>query len=285
MEAGHFSDGCLRDADGSERQWPELAVLGDPVAHSLSPRLHAAALEARGIDARYEAIRVSRAELAAALESAQSAAVRGLNLTLPLKECALPLVRRCTDEVERIGAANTLALRRGIWTAHNTDARGLAMALERGLGGGLSRALRRCIVIGSGGSARAAVVALEGLGAGSVEVSARNPSRAAWASDLGVGVRALDHVDPAGSTLIVNCTPLGLDPDDPPPIAVNRLDRGTYVLDLTYGASPSALLRASSGNGQDGRAMLVAQAALAFSVWYGELPPLAEMAAAIGLQW
>lgn len=266
-------------------EWPELAVLGDPVGHSLSPRLHTAALKARDIDARYEAIRVPRAELASSLEAASRAGVRGLNLTLPLKQDALGLVARRTEECTRIGAANTLVLRRGEWMAHNTDARGLAMALERELGSTMGQQLRRCLIVGAGGAARAAAHALQALGAGRVEISARDLSRAEWAANFGAESVAPDAVDLPALSLIINCTPLGLDPDDPAPVDVSRLDASAYVLDLTYGATPSALLSSFPGRGQDGRAMLVAQAALSFSVWYGALPPLVAMAATVGLDW
>jgi shikimate dehydrogenase len=277
--------GRLLAIDGSEEQWPALAVLGDPVAHSLSPKLHAAALGKRGIDSSYEAIRVERSELASSLEAAARAGVRGLNLTLPLKQDALGLVARRTEECTRIGAANTLVLRGGEWMAHNTDARGLAMALERELGSMLRGQLRRCLIVGAGGSARAAACALEALGAGQMEIVARDPARAAWAHDFGARVIPPDAAELSVQTLIVNCTPLGLQPDDPSPVDVSRIDHSAHVLDLTYGATPSILLSSFRGRGQDGRAMLVAQAALAFSIWYGALPPLVEMAAAIGMDW
>jgi shikimate dehydrogenase len=278
-------DGELRGPDGGERPWPELAVLGDPVAHSLSPRLHAAALAKRGIDARYEAIRVRQNQLDAALAAALEGGVRGLNLTVPLKERGLAAVARATDECRRIGATNTLVARAGAWTGHNTDARGLAMALERDLGAGLPAQVRRCMILGSGGSARAALVALEGLGAGVITVATRDVRRADWARRLGAVVEPLSSADPGTASLVVNCTPVGLDPDEPPPVEVDRLAPAAYVLDLTYAERPSRLLRGMTGRGQDGRAMLVAQAALAFSAWYGALPPVAEMAAAIGLDW
>lgn len=280
-----FEDGRLIDAAGEPAPWPELSVWGDPVAHSHSPALHGAALAARKIAASYRAIRVRPEEFASALAAAGKAGVRGVNLTLPLKELALAEVDRRTDETAQIGAANTLVLRRGEWTAHNTDARGLAMALERDLGSGLGAQLARCLVLGAGGAARAAAAALQGLGARSVEVAARDPERAGWAPHFGAEARALSTVAIERATLVVNCTPLGLRPDDPAPVDPGRLDPGAYVLDLTYGAHPPALLAGFAGRGQDGRAMLVAQAALAFSVWFGALPPLQEMAAAIDLQW
>lgn len=285
MRAAEFVENRLVTLDGEARPWPKLAVLGDPIDHSLSPALHAAALGARGIDAEYAAIRVRREDLAGALGSALDAGVRGLNLTVPLKEDGLALVDRSTDECRRIGATNTLVARGGAWMAHNTDARGLAMALERALGSGLPRQLRDCHVLGSGGSARAAVVGLEALGAGRITVVTRSVERAAWCAGFGADVTSLEAHDPSAATLLVNCTPVGLDPDEAPVVEVDRLDPAAYVLDLTYAARPSRLLDEFPGRGEDGRAMLVAQAALAFSAWYGALPPLAEMAAAIGLDW
>jgi shikimate dehydrogenase len=280
-----FIEGRLRGPDGHEVAWPELAVLGDPVSHSLSPQLHGAALAERGIDAAYGAIRVAADDLAAALGAAHAAGVRGLNLTLPLKEVALRCVSRATDECARVGAANTLVRRPEGWMAHNTDARGMAMALERELRGGLSAQLSSCVVLGSGGSARAALVALESLGARAVTVAARNLAGAAWAEGFGAKAEDVAEVDAGGFSLIVNCTPLGLDPEDPPPVPPDRIRPDAYVLDLTYAARPSRLLRESAAPGQDGRAMLVAQAALAFSIWYGALPPLDRMAESIGLRW
>lgn len=285
MEGARFEGGRLLDGRGDPSPWPELAVLGDPVVHSLSPRLHNAALAARGIQARYAAIRVAATDLPAALAAARAARVRGLNITVPHKELALESVERRTEEVERIGAANTLVLRQGEWTAHNTDARGLAMALERDLGSALGGRLSRCLVLGAGGAARAAVAALEGLGARAIEVAARDPDRARWAERFGARAIPFARIDPGRPTLVVNCTPLGLHEEDPSPVDAALLDPGAYVLDLTYGTHRPALLAAFVGRGQDGRAMLVAQAALAFSVWYGALPPLVEMAAAIGLDW
>jgi shikimate dehydrogenase len=285
VATAEFRNGRLMGPDGQSRAWPDLAVFGDPVQHSLSPRLHAAALSGRGIEAEYVAIRVTRDDLADALVAALDGGVRGLNLTVPLKEDGLRLATRAADECRRIGAANTLVARSGEWTAHNTDARGLAMALERDLGAALSRQLGDCLILGSGGSARAAVVALEGLGARRITVAARTIARADWCLEFGARALPLEDIHPSDASIVVNCTPVGLDPDASPVIDPSRLGADAYILDLTYAERPSRLLAEFTGRGQDGRAMLVAQAALAFSVWYGALPPLPDMAAAIGLDW
>lgn len=285
MEHASFAAGRLRGPDGEDFAWPELAVLGDPVEHSASPVLHGAALKARGIEAHYRAIRVALPDLAEALSSAADAGVRGLNLTLPLKSAGLASVGRRTEECRRIGAANTLVQRGGIWTAHNTDSRGMAMALERSLGSGLSGQIRDCVILGAGGAARAAAAALESLGAARIFIAARIAERARWAEEFGAGVSTLEDAAIERATFVVNCTPLGLDPEGAAPVDPRRIRADAYVLDMTYSARPSRLLAESRAPGEDGRAMLVAQAALAFSIWYGALPPVREMAAVLEIDW
>ena len=290
----HFHQGTLRSdgeagADVSVAAFPTLAVLGDPIAHSLSPALHRAALHERGIAAEYAAIRVSSRDLADLLGTALAAGMRGLNLTRPLKQAVLEVVPAMSEEVERIGAANTLTVRRGRWHAHNTDARGLAMALENWRGRMLTASLREVVVIGAGGAARAAVTCVQALGARRITVAARRPEAASWAPVWGVGVRALEAAALDKATLVLQCTPLGVDPaHDPSPVALDRLPSSAIAVDLTYAARESAFLREARARGVeaiDGLPMLIAQAALSFSMWYGEQPPVRAMAAAVGRDW
>lgn len=276
-----FEGDALRDVDGRVVAWPELAVLGDPVAHSLSPRLHAAALAARGLEHRYRAIHVEADRLRAALDAAGAAGVVGCNLTVPHKESAVALCAQTSDEVREIGATNTLVRRNDTWTGHNTDARGLALALQSWRGRALARATERVAVIGAGGAARAAVVCARALGARRIDVYARHVERAAWAADFGATVHPIDVSTAVRATLVLQCTPLGLDPEsDPSPVRLDALEPGALACDLTYADRSSAFLREAATRGVeaiDGRRMLVGQAALAFSMWFGAQPPLAVM--------
>lgn len=286
-----FTKGELRTGDARAElvALPTLAVLGAPVSHSLSPVLHRAALRERGIDASYAAIEVPARQLSELLAQGLAAGMRGLNLTRPLKQAVLEAVPARSEEVERIGAANTLSVRRGRWHAHNTDARGLAMALENWRGRRLSSSLLDVVVIGAGGAARAAVTCAQALGARRITVAARRPEVVSWAPVWGVGVRSLEPEALAKATLVLQCTPLGVDPqNDPSPVSLERLASTAIAVDLTYGSSPSAFLREARARGVqaiDGMPMLIAQAALSFSMWHGEQPPLRAMAAAVGHDW
>lgn len=286
-----FGPGGLVRADDPAHavDFPTLAVLGDPIAHSLSPLLHRAALRERGVDASYAAVEVPVRELSEFLRQGLASGMRGLNLTRPLKQAVLEAVPARSEEVERIGAANTLSVRRGRWHAHNTDARGLAMALENWRGRRLQLAMHDVVVIGAGGAARAAVTCAQALGARRITVAARRPEAASWAPVWGVNVRALSPEALAKATLVLQCTPLGVDPErDPSPVSLERLASSAIAVDLTYGNVESAFLREARSRGVeaiDGLPMLIAQAALAFSMWYGEQPPVRAMAAAVGRNW
>lgn len=280
-----FAGGTLVDASGAQVPWPRLALLGHPVGHSLSPVLHRAALRLRGIEGDYRTVDVEPAELGACLGLALAERVEGLNLTVPHKVRALDHVARASEECRTIGAANTLVARDAEWTAHNTDARGLALALERARGRSLPQTVRRVSVIGAGGAARAAVQAMAALGSKEIRVLARDPGRAAWARVAGVKVLDLESHSLRGSTLLLQCTPLGLCPErDPSPVSLAEVDAECFAMDLTYADAPSAFLREAVARGcetDNGLSMLVAQAGLAFSMWFGTLPPLDAMRAAL----
>jgi shikimate dehydrogenase len=281
-------DTRLRNHVGEPGEWPQLALFGQPVGHSLSPILHHAALRERGRSDRYGLVEVAPEHLAGALDAAHAAGVRGINLTLPHKASVLDGVARRSAEVDEIGAANTLVRQGEQWVAHNTDSRGLAMALERMLQRGLQPALRSVLVIGSGGAARAAVHSSRALGARRLRLAARNLDHARWAEAQGADILSLEDLSVEGVSLIVQCTPLGLRPADPSPVLLRDADESLAVFDMVYGGERSSLLRAADARGlvaSDGRAMLVAQAALAFSMWYGGLPPLEAMAESAGLSW
>jgi shikimate dehydrogenase len=274
--------------DGSQRShWPQLAVIGAPIEHSLSPTLHGAALEALGLAARYERLHVEPEALAVFLQAALESGMRGLNLTHPHKQLVLACGVRPAEEVVRVGAANTLVARGTEWVAHNTDLRGFALALQRWRGRSLAATLREVLVLGSGGAARAVCAALEDLGALRVRLAARHPAHAAWALARGLPVTALAEAEIGTASLVVQCTPLGWKPDDPSPLSDRRW-RSAAAFDLCYASQPTAFLaqaRAAGAAVEDGRAMLVAQAALAFTLWFGGASPLAIMARSLELDW
>lgn len=283
-----FEGGSLLDSRGRAAAWPRFGVIGDPIAHSLSPRLHGAALAARGISHEYGAIRVSDADLEEFLGAAWRAGARGLNVTAPHKSAVVAACGRRSEEVESIGAANTLIARPDGWQGHNTDARGLSLALERLAGRDLVRHLGRGVIIGAGGAARAAAYSLGSLGARELFVLARDPARARWVRTHHQGTATDDPSVLRRAGVVVHCTPLGWNPEDPIPLDPSYLEPGCLVADLVYADAPTRLLTEATRRGclvMDGLPMLVAQAALAFAMWHGASAPLEVMAESVGLRW
>ncbi len=256
---------------------PRLGVLGWPVAHSRSPRMHRAALAHLGLaDWSYQLLPAPPLVFDDVVKGLPGAGFAGANVTIPHKEAALALATDPTPRAQAIGAANTLTFGPdGRVAADNTDAPGILNALGRDVAG------LRAVVLGAGGSARAAVHALVEAGA-EVQVWNRTDERAA-ALTAELGGRAVARLEPAD--LLVNCTALGLDERTTAfkgfPMDADEVGEYGIVVDLVYaGSADTELITAARDRGShtvDGLEVLVHQGALSFEIWTGTAPPLDVM--------
>lgn len=254
-----------------------VCLLGDPVAHSLSPQLHTAAFAACDIDAVYVACHVT--DVAAAVDGLGALGALGANVTVPHKRAVWELVAQRTDEAQRVGAANTLFRGDdGSWVADNTDAAGLQRVLTDEVG---LAARTPVVLFGAGGAARAAAVALGRLGA-SLRVEARRAERAADVQRLAVAAGAGVLAPEQTPRLVINATPLGLH-GELLPERFRALTADQIAFDMVYGREPTPFVREARARGVvawDGLGMLVAQAGVSFERWTGVEAPITEMAAA-----
>lgn len=253
-----------------------LVLLGQPVAHSLSPTFQNAALGAAGLPHRYEPLDVAPAALPGALDALIAARGAG-NVTVPHKEAVHARCDVRSALAARVGAVNTFWVDAdGALVGDNTDVGGFDAA-ARALVGAPDGA--RVALLGAGGSARAVIAAIGGWPGAALRVWARTTERARALADAGLAAHVTAVDDPAacveGATLVVNATPLGLREDDPLPVEPARLPPGAAVLDLVYRPAETAWVRAARAAGHpaaDGLAMLVEQGALAFARWFGRAP-------------
>jgi shikimate dehydrogenase len=254
-----------------------LGVLGWPVAHSRSPAMHNAALAELGMAGwRYQALPVPPGLLTETTRALGDAGFAGTNATIPHKQAALALADSATDAARAIGAANTLTFAAdGAIVAENTDAPGLIAAIGESLAG------RSAIVLGAGGSARAAVWALREAGAADVAICNRTRERARLLADE-LGAREV--AAPLPADLLVNCTAVGLhgDADELAQLALSPERLGDYaiVVDLAYGGSSTQLVQAARAVGArvvDGLDVLVEQGALSLELWTGRAAPRERM--------
>jgi shikimate dehydrogenase len=255
-----------------------FGVLGWPVAHSRSPAMHTAAYAALGLGGwRYQRLPVPPELFAETVRALGAAGLAGANVTVPHKEAALAVATEATDAARAIGAANTLTFGPGgAIAADNTDAPGLLAALPVAIAG------RAALVLGAGGSARAAVYALREAGARDVAILNRTRARAEeLAADL--GARVADA--PQGADLLVNCTSVGLDDPEALPLPAAALAEVGAVVDLVYRDGGTALVRAARERGlpcADGLEVLVQQGARSLEIWTGREAPVDAMREAIG---
>jgi len=269
-------------------------LLGDPVAHSLSPVIHNAAFHAAGLDAAYRTRRVAPEELPEAVAALRAPGVLGANVTIPHKQTVVGLLDALAPAAEAIGAVNTIVRQEdGRLLGDNTDAAGFLHGLE----GAADPHGAPVVVLRAGGAARAAVyVRRTDLRPDTPPIAARSPEKAqALAADLAgldpdgtLRVVALGAAGAAirAARLVVNATPLGMHPDEG---ATPWPDAGDFgpahtVYDLVYAPAETRLLREAAAQGArpiGGMKMLVGQAAASFARWTGTPMPLGPVHSAL----
>ncbi|HST90705.1 MAG TPA: shikimate dehydrogenase [Brevundimonas sp.] len=250
-------------------------VAGQPIAHSLSPAIHNAWIEAAGLDARYEAFApVDAGEFAALVKQVRRGALRGLNVTAPFKEQALTLADAASETARTCGSANLLVFEAGRVRADSTDGAGLMAALAE-QAPELDVTGRNVAVLGAGGAARAAAAALKMAGA-RVGVLNRTEARArALADDLGVEVASTEWL---GEAALVVTAATGAPTIDP-----GKLREDAVLMDMTYRPLLTPFLVAGRAGGLttvDGLAMLIGQARPSFAALFGVAAPDIDVRAA-----
>jgi shikimate dehydrogenase len=282
-----------------------VGVIGEPVAHSLSPRLHNAAFAEMALDWVSVGFPVPEGASAEALVGVRALGIRGLSVTMPHKSAVAALLDHRTPLAERLGAVNCVANRSGVLTGDSTDGPGLLDALRRGAD--FDPDGRRCLVVGAGGAARGVIAALADAGAAEVVVVNRTAGRGEEASVLAGPVgRTGVAEEAAGADLVVNATPAGMTgvgpgTDDqgsgpasggdsgaatgawmPDPTGFHP---GQVVVDLVYDPEMTPWLEAARASGArvlNGLGMLVHQAARQIEWWTGQEAPVDAMWRSVG---
>ncbi|OAN80099.1 shikimate dehydrogenase [Jannaschia sp. EhC01] len=259
---------------------PLAGVIGDPISHSLSPRLHGHWLKRYGLRGHYIPLHINHADLPEALLVLPRIGFVGVNVTLPHKELVLSLADSVTDRAALIGAANTLTFTaKGQIQADNTDGMGFLSNIRQTLPG-WSATAGPALVLGSGGAAKAIVSALVSDGAPVVYVANRTRARADGLKDqFGARVSPTDwtHIPDliADAALIVNTTSLGMTGQSPLSIDLSRLSPPTVVTDIVYSPLETVLLKEAAARGcetVDGLGMLLHQAVPGFERWFNYTP-------------
>ena len=266
---------------------PDLyCVMGNPIAHSRSPWIHARFAELTGQPLHYERRLVPVDGFAQALHDFAAAGGRGCNITVPFKLEAAQLAKHRSERVQLAGAANTLTFRDGAIHADNTDGLGLVADIEQGAG--LPLAGRDVLLIGAGGAAAGALAPLLHQGPRRIAIVNRTAARAqalvashaALAALQKTELLALDIQAPeADFDVIINASTSSLQ-GAAAPVPASVLRPGSLAYDMMYGPAAQGFMDWAAAHGaqpRDGLGMLVQQAAEAFQIWRGQRPPAAQV--------
>lgn len=249
-----------------------FGLLGNPVAHSLSPKMHRAAFEAMGIRADYVAFQV--VDLKQAVMGIRGLGIRGTSVTIPFKERVMPLL----DEMDRvalaIGAVNTVVNLEGVLKGTNTDWLGFMRALESRI----SVRGKEVAILGAGGAARAAAYGVIAAGGEPILVNRNSEKATVAARELGCSWLPWEKIGELRAHVLVNATPVGMAPScDECPVDPEILGRFSLVVDMVYNPLFTKLLEEAEVRGIDtmtGVEMLVQQAAEQIRIWTGMEPPV-----------
>jgi shikimate dehydrogenase len=264
-------------------------IMGWPVKHSRSPRLHGFWLQRYGIDGAYVPLAVAPERLGTAIQGLQALGFRGCNLTIPHKEAVLPFLDALSLTARRIGAVNTIVIgEEGRITGDNTDAFGF-MANLHAEAPGWRAVDGPAIILGAGGAARAIAVALLDAGVPALRLANRTRQRAerlaetlrAMAGKAGIEVIAWGEREDAldGANLLVNSTSLGMSGAPPLDLRLDALPSAALVNDIVYTPLETDLLAAARSQGNpvvDGLGMLLHQGRPGFAAWFGHDPEVSD---------
>ena len=262
----------------------KAGVIGWPIDHSLSPRLHGYWLSKYNINGSYEAIPVEESTLPALLGNLANEGFVGLNVTVPHKQAVLEHLDGLSDQARKIGAVNTIIVQKdGTLIGDSTDGFGFIENLKQGYTG-FDATAGPAIVIGAGGAARAIVAVLSDAGAPVIRLVNRTRSNAEkLAEDIGGPIDVVDwserHDTLADAALLTNTTTLGMVGKPPLELSLDALPADAFVNDIVYVPLETQLLKEARAKGNpsaDGIGMLLHQARPSFAAWFGVEPEVTD---------
>lgn len=260
-------------------------VIGDPIAHSISPAIQNDAFTHQELDCIYHPFHITPENLSDAVKGMKAIGIAGFNITIPHKTAIIPYLDEVDELAATIGAVNTVSYQDGKYIGYNTDAMGFYKALSDQIS---NLTEKKILVIGAGGAARAIYFTLLSHGAISVDITNRTLEKAeALIADCpfekqSAALTLLQAEEKlADYDVIIQTTSAGMSPHlDAMPFSIRNLSEGSFVSDIIYNPLETKLLKEAKQKGadvQNGLDMLVYQAALAFQIWTGITPDTTRM--------
>ena len=249
-------------------------VIGNPIEHSLSPRLHNFWIKLNNLDAIYEKKKLNENELAGLILEVKKKNIRGINVTVPFKKAVIPYLDKLTFESESTQSVNTIHLEDNKLIGHNTDIEGFERSIKDLK---LDLMNKKALILGAGGVVPSIIFALNKMKVSEVIISNRTKSKAESLKDLFKNIKIVEWGEIPEFDIIINATSVGLKNEDKMNLDISNVGKNKFFYDVIYNPIETNFLRNAKKVGnytENGKKMFIYQAAEAFKIWHGIQPEI-----------
>ncbi len=249
-------------------------VIGNPIEHSLSPKLHNYWLKENKIEATYDKEKLNKEDLQKIIFQVKEKKINGLNITVPFKKELIPYLDELSNESARTQSVNTVYLKNDKIIGHNTDIYGFEFAIKNKR---FNVSNKKIFIIGAGGVVSSIIFALNKMGARNITLSNRTKSKAESLKNLFNNLAVVDWGEIPQFDMIINATSVGLKNDEKIDLDFSKIEKGKFFYDVIYNPKMTNFLKSAKEMGnqiENGKRMFIYQAAEAFRIWHGILPKI-----------
>ena len=242
-------------------------VIGNPIEHSLSPKLHNYWIKSNNLKAVYDKIKLDLSELENLIKEVRGNKINGINVTVPFKNSVIPFLDKLSNEAEKTQSVNTIYLRDGMVIGHNTDIEGFRLAIKHA---NYDIVGKKILILGAGGVSPSIIVALSHMGAKKIFISNRTQSKAENLKKTFNEIEVVKWGTMPDFDMIINATSLGLKDDENIPLDYSKISTKKFFYDVIYNPSETNFLRIAKKNGnkiENGKKMFIYQAQASFKIW------------------
>ena len=243
-------------------------VIGNPIEHSLSPKLHNFWIKKNNISAIYEKLKIEKHELENIIKKIKQKEIRGINVTVPFKTQVIPYLDQLTIEAEKTQSVNTIYMEKEKIVGHNTDIEGFANSVK---GAGIDLINKEILILGAGGVVPSLIYALKKMNVSKIILSNRTKSKAENLKNLFDDLQVIDWGKIVQFDMIINATSIGLNKDDNIDLNLSNLSKNKFFYDVIYNPKQTNFLEKGKkfgGKVQNGKMMFIHQASAAFKIWH-----------------
>ena len=249
-------------------------VIGNPIEHSLSPKLHNYWIKNNNINAIYEKKNLNENEIENLISEVREKKINGINVTVPFKKTAIPYLDKLSLEAESTQSVNTIYLDNDRVVGHNTDISGFELGIKNSK---FEATGKKVLILGAGGVVPSIIFALNKMNVSEVTISNRTKSKAENLKDIFKKIKIIDWGDVPEFDIIINATSIGLNKDDQINLDFSRVGKNKLFYDVIYNPKETNFLKTGKKMGneiENGKLMFIYQAFTAFKVWHGIDPEI-----------